>query len=96
MMLLLHLDVMDGFVQLRNTHAECAVLNLPAEEAMFGECVVYPFGGTALDELERFGYRERGRQREQDMDVVRHPVNFTGLHFILPGDASDKWPESFP
>jgi len=29
------------------------------------------------------------------VDVVLHPADFNGLHFILPGDATEKRPEPF-
>ena len=27
------------------------------------------------------------------MNVIFNPADFDGLHFVLPGDAAEKWPE---
>ena len=51
MMLSLIHDVLSGFVQLRHTDSEGAVLFLPAKEAMFREGFMHPFRRTALDKL---------------------------------------------
>lgn len=57
-------DVLDRFVQLRNTYAESRVFHLPRKGSVFWESVVYPFGRAALDELQRLGDRE-GRGKGQ-------------------------------
>src|SRR5437879_13287317 len=54
MMLLLAFDVLDDFVHLRHADTKSAILFLPAEEAVFGEGFVHPFGGATFDELQRF------------------------------------------
>ena len=70
-MLLLVLDVLNDFVQLRCTDTEGAIFHLPAKEPVLGEGFMHPFGGAALDELQRLGNRASRGQREQDVDVVR-------------------------
>lgn len=93
MMRFLSLDVIHGFVQLRHAHTERAIFFLPRKKAMFGKGFMNPFCRAALDQLQRFGNRHGRRQRKQYVDVVLHPTDFDGLHFVLPGDAAQKRPE---
>ena len=48
MVLLLALDIGNGLWELRNANTEGAVFDLPLEQLVFGEGIVYPFGGTTL------------------------------------------------
>ena len=59
MMVLLVSDVLNGFFQQRLTDSECAVLHLPAKQAVFGKGVMHPFGGAAFDKLHCLGDRDR-------------------------------------
>src|SRR6516225_5823690 len=54
-----------------------------------------PFGGTTLEQLHRFGDGYGGGQRKQNVDMILYTANFEGLHFVLPGNTSEKWPEPF-
>ncbi len=95
MLLRLTLNVSNQPVQVRRTDAEGAVLDLPAEEPVLRKGIMDPFGGAALEQLHRFGNRQRRGQCQQKMDRVRHATNFDGPHLILPSDAAQIRPEPF-
>ena len=62
MVLLLPFDLLNGFVQLRDTDTEGAVFHLPSEAPVLRESVMHPFGGAAFDEaIERVEGRDSRR-----------------------------------
>src|ERR1044071_1538884 len=93
---LLIFDVLNNSIQLRHADTEGAIFHLPTKEPLLREGFMHPFGGATLDKLQRLGNRKGRGQREQDVDMVRHAPNLDGLHVIVPGDAAQKGPESFP
>src|SRR5215468_6459571 len=95
MVFLLALNIGNDLLELRNTHTECAILNLPLEELVFRESVVHPFRRTTLNELQCRRDRESRRQGQQYMNVVGHAPNRDCFHFMLAGDSSEEWPKSF-
>src|SRR6185503_19708349 len=94
MMLLLLADVANERVQLRHAHVERPIFFLPLEKSVFGEDVVNPLGGTALDQLGSLCDRQGGRKRKEQVNRIFDSTDFDGLHFVLPGDAAHERPPS--
>src|SRR3989339_1971181 len=61
----LRLNVADRSFHLGNADAERAVSFLPGKIAVFGEGVMDPPGGTALDQLNGLGDRQGGRRPKE-------------------------------
>lgn len=94
MMLRLVLDVFHGVIDARDADAERPVALLPLERLMFWERLVNSFRGIAFDQLHGFRDGERGRQREENVNVIFHPANHQRLHPVLAGDAAEVRPEA--
>ena len=83
MMLFLISDVSYVLLNQRRAHAESAISSLPSESPLLRNIVVNPLGRSPFNQLHGLGYRNRRRQRHQDVNMVRNTANTQALHTIL-------------
>lgn len=76
---------------LRNPKGECAISFLPRKPLRVR--LVHPMRGSSLDQLHRFGQRQRRRQREKYVSMILSTARNKRLESILAGHAAEKGPQ---
>ena len=87
-------NVSDSHLLCRYSNAKCAITFLPLERAHVWKCLMNPFGRVSLQKLDRFGHGNRGRQRNQNMYVIRDPTDCKWPNFVFPRYAAQIGPKA--
>src|ERR1700759_3432243 len=95
MMFELLLDVVDRFLNLRDTNAECAIALLPSKDSEVWKGLMNPSRRSCLYQLNGLGNGQSRRQGDKKMDMVGDAANAFRDHSILLSDTTHVRPEAF-
>ena len=87
------LNIGHNLFYLRDAHTERPILGLPGKGPQFGKSVMHPLRGTSFDQLHRLGNGHRGRQREQQVNVIFHTSDAEGRNPIFSCNPSKIRPK---
>lgn len=62
---------------------------LPCKIPVFRESIMYPFRGTAFDQLHSFRDRNCFVPRDQQMTMIIHAARMDELHSVLTSDSAN-------
>ncbi len=89
MMLLLPHDIAHNHILVTDTVTEASILMTPAAEIREIRVHLQPLAAVGLHPLNERGKRQRGWQRDEDVDMIRHPADAVGLTPEILCDAVD-------
>jgi hypothetical protein len=79
-------DVVDG----RLAHREAAIPVLPMKLGTSPNRLMHPFGTPRLHMTHQINKREIGGEPQQEVYVLRHPVDFQWRRLEISSDPSDE------